>query len=230
MISVVKGRLENFDGWSEGKDFVVWHGNSELGFSVASYYAFYERLCIPFGPHKKYKKVFGLVWKMEVSFKIKAFGWRLLHNKLPTKDLLVLRGISFSLDNLNCILGGSCSENRKHFFFGCWVLNKVWSEIAFWVGKEDSREEECWPNFIDWYLYFRSNKVKDRKLGVLWLATTWTLWLLRNGVCFRKDSWSVNNIVWNIKFLVWKWSFCGKITHPNYSFYEFWKEPLFFLL
>ncbi|XP_058725660.1 uncharacterized protein LOC131596952 [Vicia villosa] len=172
---------------------------------------------------------FGLLWKLEVPFKIKAFGWRLFLDRLPVKDLLKTRGISIPLDDLKCLFCGNSSESSPHLFFSCLVVQNIWSEIANWVGKGDNIDVECLSNFMDWHLFFGSKKVKVRKLGVVWLATTWTIWLVRNEACFRKEAWNVNNTVWNIKHLVWRWSFCGKITHPNYSFYEFCKDPLHFL-
>ncbi|XP_058726606.1 uncharacterized protein LOC131597964 [Vicia villosa] len=229
LLGAVKERLDGFVGWKEGKDLVTWHDNLSPIFSVASCYNFYESLCIPLGPNNKCDEAFGLLWKMDVPFKIKAFGWRLFLNKLPTKDLLANRGISLSYNDLLCILCGCGMEDRNHFFFSCPVVKRVWREMAIWVGKKENREEGCLANFMDWYYYFEGNKVRHKKEGIVWLATTWYMWILRNGVCFRKDKWSVNNVVWNIKTLVWKWSFCGNITHPNYMFYEFNMDPLLFI-
>ncbi|XP_058776631.1 uncharacterized protein LOC131650953 [Vicia villosa] len=183
----LKGRLEVFGGRKEGKDSVAWRGNSESIFSVSPCYKFYDRLRIPFGPPIKNEEAFGFLWKVEVPFKIKAFGWRLFRNKLPTKDLLVTRGTPLSFDNLNCVLCGNCEENMKHLFFSCLVVKKVWRGVALWVGLGDIGEEDGLENFMFWHRFFRCKRVKERKLGVVWLATNWTIWLLRNGVSFRKD-------------------------------------------
>ncbi|XP_058765341.1 uncharacterized protein LOC131638809 [Vicia villosa] len=225
----LKDKVTTFSGWSSGHDTVSWTGNSDLCFSVGSCYAFYENLSIPYGPPINHAEVFGILWETEVPFKIKAFGWRLFHNRLPTKDCLTARGMSFPIDALKCIFCGYSLECRNHYFFSCLVVKNIWRKIVFWVGKGVIFEEECRSNFMEWRLHFHSKKVKDRKLGVVWLATTWILWLVRNGHCFRKEAWNVNNTVWNIKLLVRKWSFFGKITHPNYTFYEFSMDPLYYL-
>ncbi|XP_058783891.1 uncharacterized protein LOC131658636 [Vicia villosa] len=128
---------------------VSWAFNSFLEFSVASCYAFYAKALIPFGPSNKFDDAFRLLWKSDLPFKIKAFGWRLLLDRLPTKDLLVYRGISIPLDKLKCIFCGYGVENMNHYFFGCRVVNNIWSEIALWVGKVDILEDECLSNFID---------------------------------------------------------------------------------
>lgn len=65
------------------------------------------------------------------------------------KDLLVTRGIPLSLENLMCTFCGNCLGNRNHLFFSCGVVKKIWCDIAFWVGKEDSSIEECLSDFMD---------------------------------------------------------------------------------
>lgn len=57
----LKERLEVFDGWSEGKDEVAWHGNLNLEFSVAWCYSFYESLRILLGPINKCEEAYGLL-------------------------------------------------------------------------------------------------------------------------------------------------------------------------
>ncbi|XP_058775492.1 uncharacterized protein LOC131649752 [Vicia villosa] len=141
--------LESFSGLLEGRDLVTWDFKSGLEFSVASCYKFYGDAFIPYGPHYKFDDAFRLVWKAEVPFKIKAFGWRLLLDRLPTKDLLEYRGISFFLANLKCSFCGIDVESRNHSIFGCWVVKSIWREIAVWVDKMNSLEDECLPNFMD---------------------------------------------------------------------------------
>lgn len=228
-LNILKGRLESFDGWKEGKDSVVWLGTSDRTFSVASCYDMYEKSRLYFGPPNKDAEAFGLLWESVIPFKIKAFGWRLFHDRLPTKDMLVVRGLSFSLDEVKCKFCGNILETRDHLFFGCLVVKNIWSAIAFWVGKGDYFEEGCLANFMDWHSFFHRSSVEKLKLDIVWFATIWCIWGMRNAICFRQEQWNVNNTVWNIKLMVWRWSFCGNVKHSKYSFYEFCKEPLFFL-
>ncbi|XP_058775271.1 uncharacterized protein LOC131649528 [Vicia villosa] len=168
-----KGRVVGFIGWLEGKDSVVWNYSEDKAFSVASCYNLYNKLRIHYGPPNRNDGAFGLLWKLEVPFKIKAFGWRLFLNRLPVKDLLKIRGISISLDDSKCLFCGYCLETSNNLFFSCLVVKNIWSEVAIWVGKGDRVDDECLSNFMDWHLFFHSKKVKDRKLGVVWLATTY---------------------------------------------------------
>lgn len=126
--------LEDFGGFSGGKDLVVWTSNSDEIFSVASFYSFYDIDLIPFGPPNKFDDV---------------FGWRFLLDRIPTKDNLVHRGMLFPLDASKCVFCGLVGESRNHSFFGCVVVNIFWSEIALWIGKEYSRKDECLSSFMD---------------------------------------------------------------------------------
>ncbi|XP_058727132.1 uncharacterized protein LOC131598560 [Vicia villosa] len=210
-------------------DKVVWYGEPGGIFSVASCYHFYANFCIPYGHPNRDEAVLGKIWKIGAPYKIKAFSWRLILNRLPTKDLLRSRGISLPLTSLNCVFCDIEAESRNHSFFSCKVMKIIWDDIAFWIGKLFVLEEELFGNFMDWFLFCKSKKVKEEKCGIFWLAITWSIWLTRNGVCFRSDGWNVHNTVCNVKNLAWRWESLGDITKPNFSFYEFTKDPLGFL-
>ncbi|XP_058784326.1 uncharacterized protein LOC131659106 [Vicia villosa] len=158
----LKKLVADFIGVWEGRDVVSWKFNWEGVFSVASCYTFLGLAVIPFGPPNEFEDAFGLVWKAEVPFKIKAFGRRLLLDRIPTKDLLVYRGISFPLDKLNCSLFGYEVENRNNSFLGCRVVKAIWLDIALWVGKEGDMEDRCLSNFMDWHRFFKDKKVKKK--------------------------------------------------------------------
>lgn len=100
-------KLHNFFGgfWGvgDGNDVVEWVSNREEGFSVDSCYEEYASMRITFGPPCRFEEAKRLVMKSEVPFKIKACGRRLIAKRLPTKYLLVYRGILISFDHLKWI-------------------------------------------------------------------------------------------------------------------------------
>ncbi|XP_058754112.1 uncharacterized protein LOC131627290 [Vicia villosa] len=227
--SALRELLDGFGGIQEGKDFVEWSLDSEKGFTVSSCYALYAQRRIPFGPFNRHDEALELIWKMEIPFRIKSFGWRLFVDRLPTKDLLVYRGINLTSTNLKCVFCDLHLEDRDHLFFKCNVINFVWNEIAKWVDFPGWNMEDCIPFFMEWYSTGRRKGIKKGKLGVFWLATSWVIWLTRNGFCFRNEASNVNNMIWNIKILIWRWSSIGDIAHPNCSFYDFVKDPVSFM-
>lgn len=95
---------------------VEWIGDNGGVFTVASCYGFYAYFRTPFGPPNRYDISLEKVWKMDVSFKIKTFRWRLFVNRLSMKDLLKIRGIDFPLNSLNCAFCGVELVGREHTF------------------------------------------------------------------------------------------------------------------
>ncbi|XP_058775852.1 uncharacterized protein LOC131650140 [Vicia villosa] len=226
---IFRGFLEEYGVIGSERDRAEWITPRGEDFSVASCYEKYAFYRIPFGLIGRHNEAKILVWKTDVPFKIKAFGWRLLANRLPTKYLLAIRGNPLSFDASLCSFCKIDPENRDHSFFSCSFVKNIWRDIAVWIGKEGLVEEESYSSFMEWHSFCISKKVLDKKVDIVWLAITWALWLSRNGVCFREEVWSFDNVVWNIKALVWRWSFYGENTHPNYSYYDFVKDPIRFL-
>lgn len=79
---------------------------------------------------------------------------------------------------------------------------------------------------MDWHAFFVNNRVEGRNANIVWFATIWVLCATRNGACFRKEPWNVNNVVWSVKWMAWRWSLWEKNSH---SFYEFCMDPVFYL-
>ncbi|XP_058740916.1 uncharacterized protein LOC131613246 [Vicia villosa] len=151
---------------------VRWNANGGEDFPVASCYNGYANLRNTFGPPCRFYEAFGLVWKAGVPFKIKAFGWRLLADRLPTKDLLMNRGIPTPLALLKCSFCGMEPETRDHSFFACNLVKNIWRGIAFWTGKRVIEDNECLSSFMDWRLFCKSIKVDEKKMDLIWFATT----------------------------------------------------------
>ncbi|XP_058747121.1 uncharacterized protein LOC131620118 [Vicia villosa] len=147
-LAVLRTLLENFGGLNVDKDFVCWLLDSEKFFMVSSCYHRYALLRTPISPLNRNEEALEKIWKMEVPFKIRAFAWRLVVNRLPTKDLLVYRGINFLTSNLNCFFCNMNLEDKEHIFFKCDVIKVVWKEIGVWVDYPRWNEEACIPFFM----------------------------------------------------------------------------------
>ncbi|XP_058732744.1 uncharacterized protein LOC131604314 [Vicia villosa] len=185
-----------------GNDVVKWEAEKDSIFSVKSCFLFYVDSFIPRGPYEKHDGAYSLIWKTNTPFKTKVFGWRILIDRLPTKELLLKRGISFTTSSSNCEFCGIALESLEHVFFKCSIVKLIWRKIAEWIGLLDVTEEDPKGSFMLWYQFCKSMKMKEGRLSCIWLAITWSIWLVRNGIIFRRDGWSVHNLIWNIKSLV----------------------------
>lgn len=64
------------------------------------------------------RNLFDVVWKKQVPLKVSVFAWRLLRNRLPTKNNLFRRRIIHQ-DNTACIGGCGSSKTADHLLFRC---------------------------------------------------------------------------------------------------------------
>ncbi|XP_024640744.1 uncharacterized protein [Medicago truncatula] len=68
------------------------------------------------------------VWQKHIPSKVSLFVWRLLRNRLPTKDNLVRRHVLHHSDTA-CISGCGELETGKHLFLYCDIFGSLWSHI-----------------------------------------------------------------------------------------------------
>lgn len=151
-----------------------------------------------------------------VPKRIKAFGWRCLLIRLPTRDIFLFRGIHILTINA-CGICGMQREYMSHILFSCYVSSLVWKNLASWVGFVDYNFVDIWSSYIGWHNFFKFKKVKSGREGIFWLEICWPIWKVRNGIIFQNDPLSLSDIIWSIKELILRWSFFGKITRTNYD-------------
>ncbi|XP_058784261.1 uncharacterized protein LOC131659033 [Vicia villosa] len=188
-----------------------------------------EKRYISFGPANRYDLVFSLVWKNDVPLKVRAFGWRCFWNMISTKDMLNNRDILPSSSNLLCAFCNAYPESPCHSFLDCQKVEGIWKDIAGWLGLSHAKNVGFKESFLMWGSSCRNLKFKRGKEGSVWLAVLWSLWICRNDIFFNDVEWNARDVTWSCKALLLRWSYTGKITHSNYNFYDFSKNPLLYL-
>ena len=92
------------------------------GYSVKSTYAYLSE-----------RGRFDDVWVKEAPLKVSMFVWRLLRNRIPTKDNLFCRRI-IPVDDISCISGCDSPETVDHLLCHCPHFGVVWHHIFQWLG------------------------------------------------------------------------------------------------
>ncbi|KHN11229.1 Putative ribonuclease H protein, partial [Glycine soja] len=109
------------------KDTWLWGAEPNGIFSTKSAYNLIKAEQFPeaqvFGYHQ--------LWDLKVPPKALSFAWRLLWDRLPTKDNLVRRQIQ--LDNNLCPFCQTQPETASHLFFTCEKVLPLWWEFFSWV-------------------------------------------------------------------------------------------------
>ncbi|GAU51730.1 hypothetical protein TSUD_415340 [Trifolium subterraneum] len=77
--------------------------------------------------------VSDLIWHKHVPFKVSVLAWRLLRNRLPTKDNLVARNI-IPFDARFCVNGCGELETVNHVFLASPGISPLWGKVRSWLG------------------------------------------------------------------------------------------------
>lgn len=152
-------------------DQIIWSFTSHGKYSVQSLYAVINsRGVFPVYIHA--------IWKIVIPPRVQFFLWLLSQNKLLTRDNLAKRR---DVSDLTCLL---CSENESitHLFFECCVATNVWKLIS------EMLEIEVGTDYESVAKYWIANK-RHMLSNIVSSAVLWSLWKLRNELCFQGVVW-----------------------------------------
>jgi hypothetical protein len=86
----------------------------DSGYSVNEVYHLLTHGVVPDTPVANQE----VIWNKIASLKVSLFAWRLLKNKMPSKDNLLHRGMN-QLDSMLCAGDCGVAETSDHLFFDC---------------------------------------------------------------------------------------------------------------
>ncbi|GAU32719.1 hypothetical protein TSUD_101400 [Trifolium subterraneum] len=118
--------LDRNDRW-------IWCLDREKGFLVKSVYYFLNKALLPqyeITPLEIF--TFKNLWKSSVPSKVSWSG-QLLLDKIPTRQNLYYRGVSWNT-YVMCAMCGGEAEMSMHLFFHCHYAAAIWYVVARWLG------------------------------------------------------------------------------------------------
>jgi hypothetical protein len=83
------------------------------------------------------------LWKNNVPSKISIFGWRLLLEKLATREALFDKGVISNQGERSCVFCYSNEESLNHLFLHCKVVGIVWQQIFNWMSLDFFTQVLC---------------------------------------------------------------------------------------
>ncbi|XP_058768826.1 uncharacterized protein LOC131642615 [Vicia villosa] len=143
------------------------------------------------------------LWKVKAPPKVIFFGWRIIHNRLATKDQLIKRGILMDDIVSECVFCSTETESLSHLLGDCLVVEAIWRKVYEWIGPVD----ELYLEEFEWFLFYFEkvkNLAKRSLVAVIWLATACSIWNRRNGIIFKNDSFSFTEYMSEVVFNSWK--------------------------
>jgi ribonuclease HI len=169
----LKNSLEQIIIPLEGKDdFLAWNGSDSGTLSLKQAYLFKDHPL----PQLHWAK---LLWSKDIPPSKSLVAWRLMHNKLPTDENLILRGCNMpSVCNL-CFKEG---ETSFHLFFQCPYAICIWNWFAGIVNLN------LHFNYVEeiWSLCDRSWQPQCKVVILASLVNIIsTIWYVRNQIRFQ---------------------------------------------
>ena len=157
---------------SEEEDQILWHYTSSGKYSVQSLYAVIN--------HRGVTPMFvGSIWKLTIPPRVQFFLWLLSNNRVLTRDNL---GKRREVSDPTCLF---CSEKESisHLFFECCVARNIWLIIS------ELLNQDIGANFESIARFWVANK-RHKFTNVVTSSVIWSLWKLRNEMCFQGVTWT----------------------------------------
>jgi hypothetical protein len=149
-------------------------------------------------------KVLDDLWSNNVPSKISIFGWRLLIEKLPTREALYNKGIITNNHERCCVFCLREVEDINHIFYNCRIAIQIWNRIFGWMGIQAIPFAGIQNHFAQFGTCLKGSHNKKHR-HIIWLATTWCIWRKRNNIVFRGESMNISSLVEQIIYIAWFW-------------------------
>jgi len=93
-------------------------------------------------------EVFKAIWKLKIPSKDSIFAWRLIRDRLPTRNNLRRRGVE--INDASCPFCRSHEEDASHLFFSCDKVLLLWWESMSWINIVGafSKKKKTFPSIF----------------------------------------------------------------------------------
>ena len=176
------------------------------GYSVKGTYKY---LTLPTTPVET--GLYDAAWLKQVSLKVSVFVWRLLRNRLPTKDNL-LRRKAIHHDDIFCVGGCGCPETSHHLFCRFDTFGRLWLHVYQWLGISFIPPDMVCDNFHQFRNLAGVSRSTHTFLQVIWHACVWLIWKERNSRIFNHKTKEVGHLLDSVKLSSFLWLKANKLT------------------
>jgi hypothetical protein len=131
-------------------------------------------------------------------------------------------------NDLHCVFCSQNVEDCEHLFFNCPFTKSVWELVYQWIGRSvvtgaavvNGRHH--FAQFGNLFWYPKGGRVNH----LIWLATTWCVWNLRNQVVFKGATPIASTLADDIKTFSWLW-LNGRFARNSCILFSDWcQDPM----
>ncbi|KAL8557848.1 hypothetical protein ACS0TY_005085 [Phlomoides rotata] len=161
------------------------------------------------GTHEHFEKQFRKtescrLWNNFAPRRYQAIVWKMLNNRLPTKERLQRMGIIPGSDDIKCAMCGEEDETAMHLAINCRIIHNIRSKVHEWMGMAIIPHSDLRINLLQHSELLGHGK-KKRIASTIWTCTTWAIWNCRNKATFSEEIPNVNKVIGDIKARSWNW-------------------------
>ena len=165
-----------------------------------------------------------LIWHKQVPLKVSIFAWRLLRDRLPTKENLASRGV-LSVEARSCIDGCGHVEDLNHLFLSCPYFGALWPMVRAWFGVVGVETQFISDHFLQFINYAGGLRARRSFFHLIWLLCVWILWNERNDRVFRNKQSSTSQMLDKVKsYSLWWLKACNVVF--SFDTHNWWSNPL----
>jgi len=162
----------------EGNDRLKWVDNDQQEYFVKSGYRVLNKEEL-----MQMSEEFQVLWSLIITPSVAVCAWRLLLDRLPTRDNLARRGMQ--LTSVRCPMCQEGEETAQHLFTTCKVAQKVCDLYERWVGNVPVRHNAITIHFQSFHLVSQSQRVNRAWKGI-WVAIVSEIRKHKNNVVFKR--------------------------------------------
>ena len=145
---------------------------------------------------------FVKLWSIKVPSKIEIFAWRLIRDRLPTRQNLQQRQVQVA--KTSCPFCRDSEENACHLFFHCSKIQPIWWEAMSWLNLKGAVPLTPKQNFTQ-HIGLQADGVRSNRWQCWWLVLTWSIWKLRNSIVLSNATFNANKLFEDAIFILWTW-------------------------
>ncbi|KAL8503593.1 hypothetical protein ACS0TY_022360 [Phlomoides rotata] len=149
-------------------------------------------------------RAFKMLWKCTAIRRYQATAWRILKQRIPTRDELKLRGIIPETQDIRCPLCGVEDESVLHIFLGCRFSKQIWYVIYSWIGLVMAPHGEPKLHLMQHSSILGNSKSEEYAVS-LWVDVVGTIWKIRNLAVFEDAKPNLSKAIDEIKAKTWSW-------------------------
>jgi len=164
------------------------------------------------------------VWHRSIPSKVSLFVWRLLRDRLPTKNNLARRRVLQPTDTA-CSAGCGESETAFHLFLGCDIYSSLWLLVLHWLSISSALPGEIRHHYVHFIHLASLPRLSHHYLRIIWFASVWVIWKERNNRTFNNVTLHPSVLLEKVKLNSFLW-IKSKQGAFLYSYHDWWKHHL----